>query len=241
MIRSEFEDIIINTITEGGRIPTKPNKKAFDTIINNAIRWFHQNDDHANEFEYILIKSSSFRQPLFKQKRQIELPPCIHAITEVKEVNRPFSYNGLLAQHGQSAYARAMMMGGNSDDMVMGVVNSYYNSFVLNNFSLTTIAFEFNPYSRMLTIKGRTPPSDIVCDAYINIPSEQLFENDRFHRYVAGKCRESIGAIFSVAEIALLGGGKLTMDKISDKGEKQVEKVEEEIEKQRKMNFISYL
>jgi len=56
MTRDAFIERIVEEVTEGRAIPIAPKKTRINKIIDEAVRYFHQNADEAHEFEYIIIR-----------------------------------------------------------------------------------------------------------------------------------------------------------------------------------------
>lgn len=234
MTRSAFIQKIIDEITEGGSIPISPKKDRINNIINNSAAWFWQNDDDSHQFEYIVVSKEALKTPLFKEKRIIKMPDCVHAIAGVTEMGfiHGYQFSEISPDFRKTAFNYHLALSGDSDTMLYGVIASYYADF-MRNFVVRTVSFDFNNYTHLLTITGRDKVTDLICEAYVNISEEALFENNRFFRYVAGYCRKSIGSVLSIADMKLLGGYGLSGKDIKSDGKDEMEKVEKEIIDQR--------
>ena len=242
MTRDAFIKLVLTTVTKGKRIPTQPNKEQLDAILTNSLRWFKQNDDESHQQEYIVIGQSNFSTPLFKEKRCVQLPKCVESIVKLQDSGALFSFSGISGGFaGSTGFNRAMMIGGNSDNMLYAVTATMYDDFIKSNFILRTTSFGFNPHSKLLNIEGHDPIYDLIASAYVHIDDESIFENDRFHRYVQGMIYQDFEDVFGLNEIKLLGGGRINSSKLGSKGEKMVEKVEKEIIEARSGDFLEYM
>lgn len=241
MTRDSFKKIIIDTVTEGRILPTEPNELALKTIIDNALRWFKQNDDESHEFEYIVLSGKNFNTDLFKSRRQIKMPDCVESITLLQEPGSKFSFSGIAgANRGNTHFDRALAISGNSDTMLYAVVANYYQDFIASNFMLRTVAYEYNPHSKMLTITGRDIGGDLIAGAYVHLCEESIFENDRFHRYVAAKIKMSFSRVFGLVTVKTIGGLPLNLNDYKSEGKEELQKVETEIKEARAGDFIDF-
>jgi len=246
--RAAFIEKVIEEITEGRSMPTAPKKSRIGSIINSALDYFWENDDDVHEFEYIIISSMAFETPLFSAKRQIKLPECVHAVTDLQEIGHQggYQYGEVDSDYRQTNFNFHLALSGDSDAMLYGVVASWYADF-MRNFVVRTVAYEYHEHSNALTIKGRdvrnhnkndisssnTTGSDLVASCYVHMCEENVFESNRFFRYVCGKCRISFSRIFSLTDAKLIGGLMLNMSEMKSDGKEEVDEVKEEIEKQK--------
>jgi len=233
MTKDQFIVNVIDEITEGLTIPTSPNRKRIETIITNAIDEFKERDDESTEVEYIIIQSQMFSTPLFKKRRQIQMPECVKAITDFKIMGGPrYSGREIDPDYRKTNFNYASAQG-NPDRMLTGVVNDFYQDH-LRAFELKSIAYKFSEYTHMLTVTGRDLREDVVAEAYVFIPDQSFYMMKRFFNYVCGKCMVSFGRITGFAEGKLIGGYNISINTIKQDGEKMVDKVEKDWEDQRK-------
>lgn len=249
--RAEFIERIIDECTEGRAIPAVPKKERIDKIINTALKYFRQYDDEVHEFEYIIIKSDALQSELFKRRRQIKLPDCVHAITGLQEIGYQYGYqfNEVSPDYRKTNFNFHLSLSGDSDTMLYGVVSSYYADY-MRNFIVRTVSFEYTEHSHMLTIRGRdtysnineqnvdangNPQSgqDLVAEAYVYMCEEDIFESDRFFRYVTGKTKMSFANIFAFTEENLIGGRRLNMNEIKQDGKDLIAEVKQELSDQK--------
>lgn len=234
MTRDAFIERVTNEVSENRAVPISPKKVRLNQIINEAARYFHQNGDEAVEFEYIIIPNSVVNTPLFKSRRQIQLPKCVEAVTGLSETGALLNIgsNNINPDYRKTNFNYHLAVGGDSDSMLYGVIASYYSDFI-RNFVVRRVSFEYNPHTNMLTIKGRDHFFDLVVQAYVHISEEALFEDERFFRYVVGKAKMSFVNVFGFVEANLIGGLALNVSQMRDEGKEMVDEVKEELKDDR--------
>lgn len=230
MTRSAFIERIIEEVTEGRAIPIAPKSTRIKKIIDESARYFHQNGDEAVEFEYIIIPNTVTNTPLFKSKRQVKLPKCVEAVTGVQETGTVLGTgsNNINADYRKTNFNYHLSIGGDSDSMLYGVIAAHYTNF-MRNFVVRRVQYDFNPHTNMLTIKGRDHFVDLVIKAYVHIPDEALFEDERFFRYVVGKTKISFTRVFGFVDSKLIGGLELDISGMKDDGKIEVKEVKQEL------------
>lgn len=232
--KESFTERVLDTITYGRVIPTAPNQKAMDAIFENAANYFWNNDDEAHEMEWLIIKPKAMQTDLFKAKRRINLPSCVHAVTNLQSTGR---INGSSAYSfgSQTMNGNTVLngyLGASSGDMLYAVARNYYADFQ-RNFILKDIQFDYNSYTHQLTIMGRNTNVDLAAEIYVNIPMEGLFNMDRYFRYVCGKCKQAFATIYGITDAKMLGGIGLTLSDIRTDGKEEIDEVKKEIEAQK--------
>lgn len=232
MTKQEFIKRVVDEVSEGGAVPIAPNSTRVSAIIDNALRYFWEKDDEAVQHEYIVISSRIINTPLYKAKRQIQLPKCVEAISKVHELGSWINSMDINPDFRKTNYNYHMAVVGDSDSMVYGVVAAYYADF-MRNFIVRTVAYEFNPHTSALTIVGRDQFIDLVCEAWVHIEPEAMYEMDRLFRYVCGKCMMSFGRVFGLVETKLIGGYKLDVSGIKEDGKAMIDQVNKELDEQR--------
>jgi hypothetical protein len=230
MTKDSFIARVVDEITEGRSIPAAPNTKRIEQIMKEAVRFFHENSDEAVENEYIILDASFVDTPLFKSKRQIQLPSCVEAIEGLSETGSMMNAGGnnINADYRKTNFNQFMMTGGDSDAMLYSVVSSYYSDF-LRNFVLTRVSYGYSSHTKMLTIKGRDHFRNLVALAAVHISAEALYESTRFFEYVCGKCKISFANIFGFTNAKLIGGVELSLRDIRDDGKEMVKDIKQQL------------
>lgn len=240
MTRKEFINRVIDEITEGGAIPASPNQHRINSIIDNAKLYFYEHDDDAHEYQYLLINKAAFRTQLFKEKRQIALPDEVHAVIRYKTLQKTFRYD--MANNPdfkQTQWNFSLGISGDSTALLTSIAVNSYNTF-LGKFVLDDIQYEFSSYSHMLTVKGRNAYEDTIAEVTVKINENDLFENERFFRYVCGKCKISFSSIIGFTGQKLIGGYQININDIKAEGKELVKEVLEEQKDQRLGDFLTF-
>lgn len=230
--RSKFIKRVLDEITAGYSIPTQPKPERLDSIIDTAVREFRDNDDRANEVEYLILRNDLFQTPLFKAKRQVELPECVLAVTFLKTLGSNYFSHTVDKDFQKTNFGYVTALSGNSYDMLTSVVNSYYVDF-LRNFVVKDITHEFSPYTNMLTVTGRDPFADLCAEAHVYIPEGALFKIPDFFNYVCAKCRINFGSIYGFISAKQMGGYDINASDLKSEGKEVIEKIEQKWEEQK--------
>lgn len=238
--RSVFVERIINEVSENRSIPISPKPQRLKQIIDEAVRYFHQFADEAVEFEYIIIPRGVTDTPLFKSKRQVQLPKCVEAVTGLSETGALLNTgsNNINPDYRKTNFNYHLAVGGDSDSMLYGVIASYYSDFI-RNFVLRRVTFEYSSHTNMLTIVGRDHFFDLVVQSYVHISEEALFEDQRFFEYTVGKTKMSFTNVFGFVDSNLIGGLSLSISEMKEDGKAMVEDVKEQLKEDRQtVDFV---
>lgn len=234
MTRNAFIEQVVEEVTEGRSIPVTPKPSRLETIISRAVKYFNENADDAVEHEYIIIPKTIVGTPLFRNKRRVKLPECVEAVTGLQEVGALLNSGAqnINPDYRKTNFNYHLAVAGDSDTMLYGVMASYYADFI-RNFVLRSLAFEYNPHSNMLTILGRDHFADLVAESYVHLCPEDLYNSDRFFRYVCGKVKVSFARVFGFVNAKTVGGLEININDIKNDGEQLIKDVEEEIKDDR--------
>jgi len=228
MTRKEFINWLIDELSEGGTIPSAPNKNRINTIISNTRDYYYELSDLSHEFCYIIIDDTAFHTDLFKARRQIEMPKAVHAVVRIRTISGNYNlglYNGKDTDFKQTNWNFNMGIGGNSNAMLTAITYNYYTSF-LTNFIVTDLVYAFNQNTHMITVEGVDVKASILAECSMNVPEEKLFDDVMFRKYCLGKCKISFGNIIGFTDQKLIGGYKIDFKAIKDEGKDMVKEVE---------------
>lgn len=234
MTRAAFIDAVVDDITEGKSIPASPKEARVKTIIDRALKYFQEQDDEGSEFEYCVLARTAFETDLFRKRRQIQLPTCVEAVTNVQRLGNVLGgrNNEVDKDYRKTYFNFALATSGNSSEMLTGVTQQYYNDF-LGNFYLRTVGYEYNSHTHMLTILGKDPVENMIASMYVHIPDEAYFEMDRFFRYVTGMCKKSFSSTFDFVKQQTIGGREINTSQIRQEGLDLIKEVKDELKEQK--------
>lgn len=233
MDRATFIANVIDEVSEGGAINLAPKPARIEKIIKQAKDYFYQNNpSEATQTEWLVIKNQLLQTDLYKERRQIKMPECVRAIRELKEGGGNWlNYNNNINPDYRKvnfSYFNAALSG-NTDMMISAITHGLAMDFIRSNFTLETISFSYSGISKMLNIEGRTTVKDLIASAAIDIPEEKLMESNQFFRYVVALCRKSIGRLFSITELKLLGRSGFNVNEIMEEGKEELKDIRDEI------------
>jgi len=208
--KTEFLARVIDEITQGKALPLTPNPERLEKILQTAKRKFYDNDDRANQVEYILIKPEMFQTPLFIEKRQVLLPDCVIALSYLKNVGANYYNQNVSPDFQKTNFSYAVAVTGNSYDMLTAVTQGFYADF-LRHFVVRDITYEFNPYTHMLTVIGRNPGATAVAEANVAIAEGGLYNIPEFFEWVCAECRINFNRIYTFVDAKQLGSYNLNL------------------------------
>jgi hypothetical protein len=234
----EFIDSINTELTIGCALPkTLPDAQIRQIIEKIALPWFYRSYQYAVQKMYFLINKEAFFTEEFTRYNYVQVPCEIQSVIYLYEVR------------GASLF----QLGINTPNLSvnLGVTNQpYLSSFVttigelgvyktmldnmsdmLNQLNKYTLKHHFNQLNHRLHILTNVK-YDVIMEAYANIPSENLFLDDLFFKYVVGKSKIAMGNLTGRYDFTLAGGVKIQAADLVSQGKEEVKEVEEEIKGQ---------
>lgn len=246
MTRAEFHTKIQDWLSEGCSVPLNVNERKLTLVINEAYKWFKDKYDMAHEHRYMIVSSENYKTSIWQQSRQIALPDCVVAVTKCQLPNRPLGVgdfsnlversfsrrHGNLAKYGMNA-------GGGRTDSLFYLMAKMHASY-LNDLSLFTYSYEYNNRTNRLTIKGRDPQSNLLLEVYTMLSYEELFEDRLFFQYVLGKCYKSLGKVYGVVDMQLIGQLNISSGDLQSAGDDLIQEVNDDIENGQSADFFVF-
>lgn len=230
--KSEFYAEIRDTVSIDYGVGVTIRESKMDRILRDALRTFYSEYDGADEDQYIVIQKKAFRTPLFRQKRQIELPDCINAVYGLSEGNNYLGVGNEDKDYRKNRFQVGRAVLGSSQDLVYGIATAMYNDFV-NQFDLRTVSFDYSELTNRLTIIGRTPVDDLVGRVSMNIEEGALYRDRLFFNYVLGQALKRTGGPLSVFDFKLIGGTSVNTSDMKNEGQKLIDEVMARFDEQR--------
>lgn len=239
MLEKELINDMNSELTFSGSLPFSLPEKELGRILKIAREYFYDNWRHAVEAKYLVLPRELFETQFFKTHRQIQLPDCIRMVTECKEIkggsvfatiDRDFSEQKFV---GSEIFLTPFM---GESIMYRTAVFSFLD--LTKNLVLDTMAFDYNKNSRLLAIRGRTPLVDVVLDTYKTLEPEMLYNDELFQRYVRAKAKLRLNEMLEAFEFELPGGVKLRYDRMMDKAQLEMDKIDEMFVGERVPDFM---
>lgn len=223
-------------ISHSCALPYALNDGEIKRIIKRAKAYFFDNYQYAVEDKILVLPSEIFSGPQFRATRQVQLPECVVAVWEVREVGGA----GLVGTPDRD-FGDAKLLG--SELMLSPFVgdNLVYRTVLYSFFDLAkaylleTFAFNYNKNTKRLTVNGRDPNRttstglvmggrDVGVRAFIAIPDQSLYSDELFVRYVLAEAKINIGRLLGTFGYQLPGGVTINAAAIQSIG--QAEKAE---------------
>lgn len=230
MTKAEFVNIVEDYISVGCGIPIRLKAKQFDTVLKLASSWFYRNWSEAVSPEFVVIDSRMFQTKEFREKRKIKFPDCVVTVDMCKESDstvftsspdKDFSSNKFILS---DVYLTPF----ESDALVYRTAQfSFFD--LAKQFVLQDIQYRYNPNTKYLTIMGREPRKSVICKVWSEIDQEDLFEDEKFQRYVIAEVKIQLGRARTFIEYPLIGDATLNASSLVDEGREEKERVITEI------------
>ena len=228
MTQQEFVQHCILMATDGYSLPAVSNTQYVDRLVDTVAKRFWDNDDRCNYPDLLIIKPDVLSTCLFRSKRQVVLPECIIAVTKLSHTRQGWDTDITWdTDYGTQSFLYAGMLWGNSDTMLTSVALAGVQEF-RNRFILDTIGYNYNEYTKALTVRGSVLPGrDLVAEVSVTIPQEYLYAMVDFEDYVVGELKKNISRVIGFSNVKLLGGFSLEISDLRSEGDSMIEKVEE--------------
>jgi hypothetical protein len=228
MTQSELILDIQNELTFAKALPYSIPEQEIARIITIAERYFYDNWRHAIEPRYLLLPLAIFSNPLFRKERTIQMPDCVQFVHQVKEakggsvfgtIDKDFADNKFI---GSEIFLTPFI---GESLMYRTILFSFLD--IAKNFTIDTLAYDYNKNTHKLTIMGRNPSTPVVVQVAKKIPAEDLYEDELFQRYVRAKAKIRLGDLLTAFDFNLPGGVKPNYTSLVTKAEAELTAVME--------------
>lgn len=208
-------------------------------IINRAKEWFYMNYGQAVEEKYLALPYEIFEHPTFKATRMINLPDCVVAVYELREMTGI----GILGQQNGD-FSDSKLLGTDiflspfqGDNLVYKT--AMYSMFDLAKaYTIETIAYRYNRNTKRISILGRDPHRDCFIRVGSKIPEESLFNDELFVRYCFAQAKINLGRILQLFQFNLPGGVGINLDVTKQDGLAELADIKAEIDSQNSPDFF---
>lgn len=237
MTIDEIVDQIQMELTMNNLLPTiLPLSEIRRLIEFEALPWFYENYIYAVIQSYYFLPQRTLKCETFTQYKYIVLPEEIQTITWLYEMNDPRLFNlGFGVGAGQGAVNVGLLQ--------QPLINSYLSTIgelgvykvtidnfadVLNGLSKSTLKFDYNFGAKRLHILTSVC-HDVILETYARIPAEDVFELNKFRRYISALSKLQLGRLLTRYKFPLPGDVEIDGESIKTEGQEELEKVKEEI------------
>jgi hypothetical protein len=241
MTLEELVQEIKDDLSASCSLPYNLNDDEIHRIIRRARDYMYDNYQYAVEDRVFILANNLFANPSFRNTRQIQLPPSIVTVYDVREVNgmgisgtpdRDFGDSKLLG-------SELLLSPFTGDNLVYRtVMYSYFD--LAQAYLLPTYAFKWNKNTKKLTILGRDPNRsgmsgvgtgydqngmDVAVRCFVAIDDDALYDDELFIRYCLAKSKISLSRVLSAFNYNLPGGVSVNTSELRSDGEKELQEV----------------
>lgn len=243
MTRDEFIQFISDDLTASGSIPVSLNTKEIERIIDAEKEWVFREWRDSFEEKWTVLPPQTFKTQEFKASRTIQLPDCVLAIKEFREIKdggRLFGISDPEFSMDRVMAADLWLSPFSSDTITYRTIQwSFWD--LTKSFQLNEIQYKFNVNTHRLNVLGRTPDSGVLIRCLCKIEDSRLFEDPIFRRWVIAKCKISMARILGTFTLNLIGGITVNADMWKSEGQEELTELKEKMKSDNACDwFISF-
>lgn len=242
---AELQNFLNADLTMSCSLPQILPDLEIQRLIATATSWFYENYQYSLIKGYLYIPHSTLLSETFTRYKYIVLPETIQNLVWVYQLaNRsvfelgwggsPNLSIGVGVTTNQQYLSSSLTSIGE-----LGVYKVIIDGFAnqLNKLSKTTLKYDFNFGSKQLHLLTNVH-GDLVLEAYQRIPEEDLFEMDKFRRYVLALCKLQLGRMLLRYNFQLPGEIQINGEAIRAEGDAEIKEVRDEIKAQSQNAFF---
>ena len=218
--------------------------------IIQAAQFFWLNDDYSVEERAYIIPNECINKGN-KLNKIIQLPPQIMGVHGVFKLQQSLRYGAMgdfsiermmLSSYsmfgGAGTLGNGFGLNGGVGYSLSDVMTSLYEADTFDQMLNPPLTYNFNMNSSKLVLLGDLGYSDLLINCHIRCKIQDLYNNYYFFRYVVCLCKLALSDIYGMYEFKLPGGVTINYSKLSDAAEREIEKVEEWIEKNHAADYF---
>lgn len=241
MTKTEFIELVSTAITQQCGIPLNLTADVYDNVIQLAANYFYRHWEGSAEKRYLAIAAALFEGVEFKNERTITLPDCIISVASVSEYtanlfsgspDKDFTSNKFLL-------ADAYLAPFDTDGLLYRTVNFAFFDFA-KIFLVNNIRYDYNPNTHKLSILGHNPYKDVVCVVFTKISHEDLFNEEKFQRWVIAELKVRSGRTMNFFQAPLIGGVSISASDLMSEGKEELSELKQEILDEQAGNTIRF-
>lgn len=238
-------------VTSSCALPIAVPADRIPEYILQAAQWFWLNDDFCVEERAYLIPNKAICKCNAFNKI-IQLPQQIQNVHGCFKVQNQMRYGTM----GDFSLERMMlttysMFGGvgtiaNGFNGVTGMAGFSLSDVVTSMFEVDTfnqvlnapLSYNYNTNSHKLVLLGNLGYSDLVINCWQRCKIQDLYGYYYFFRYVVCLVKDHLSDIYGTYEFKYPGGVTINYSKFSDAAEKEMEKIEEWVDKNHAVDYF---
>lgn len=243
MSEQEFISEIKSALSAACAIPVGIRDAEIKRIIKQSAKWFYRNYEDATEERFYAIPVDCFDTEAFRKKRTVLMPSCVISVFSLKKLRDNFGFSSSFDGTSNDLtlervlFSNSSQIGNNSENLMYYTMNLYWldtMSHVLNH----TIGFNYNRNSKKLFFAGETPDRDCIASCIVELPIENLYDDETFFRYVEARSKIQISNVLGTFDFKLPGGISINYDLIRSEGQEAYQEIKEEIKGDNAMDFF---
>lgn len=243
-IDMQFMQSVISAVTQSCVLPSPVPLERIPAIILDAAGYFWENDDNAVEERFYFIpyeeicKSNTFN-------KIIQLPVQIMAVCgcyrssettygnlgdfsiERMMMSSYATFGGLGSIGGGGAAGVGGAFNGVSGFKLSDVVVGMYEIDTFKQTLEPTLSYNFNEYSKKLTIMGDVKGSNVVIDTWKRVRLQDLYNSHMFKRYCICSVKAALAQIYGTFTFKYPGGVEINVDTYSDPAKEEIDSIKE--------------
>lgn len=231
MTESQLIKEIQNEIQLSCALPYALPEPEVKRIIQRAKAWFYDNYQYALEEKLIAIPREIFEHQTFVSTRSIQMPECVQFVYELREMQSPGLFGQMDGDFSDSKILGAEMFLSpfQGDNLVYRT--AMYSMFDLSQaFILRTIAFRWNKNGKRISVLGRNPTTNCYVRAGVQLPEQDLYNDELFMRYCFAQAKINLGRILQIFNYNLPGGVTINFDAVKQDGNSEMEAIKTQID-----------
>jgi len=231
MTEAQLVKEIQNEITLSCALPSSLPPAEITRIIQRAKAWMYDNYQYAIEERFIAIPMEVFSHPEFRSTRMIQMPPCVQFVYELREMQSSGLFGQLDGDFGDAKVlgAELMLSPFQGDNLVYRT--AMYSMYDLSQaYILRTVAYRFNKNSKRISVLGRDPHVNCFVRAGVQVPEENLYDDELFMRYCFAQAKINLGRILQIFNYNLPGGVTINFDAVKQDGLTEMTEIKAQID-----------
>lgn len=241
MKKQDLIKLINDDITASGAIPVELPEPEISRIIDIETRYLYKFYRESFEPSNCIIRQGYFMTEAFKANRQIQLPACIVGIDQFKEIRgggRIFGINDSDLTYNRALLSDMYMSPWSSDVVTYRTIQwSVWD--LMRSFELHDIQFDFNENTHRITVKGRTPRTDVFISAVSLIPESDFWEDPLVQRWMIAKCKIQMARILGLFKSNMPGGVTISAEMYKSEATEELSEIKEYFKNTNNVDFMA--
>jgi len=231
MTKSEVIDYINGEITASCSIPFALPTPELERIVDIETRWLAREYRDAVQQGYYVLDKKYYGTAEWKATRTFQMPPCVMAIRYIYEMTsgqRVFGIHDPDLTFDRLMAADLYLTPLSSDQITYRTIQwSFWD--LAKQFNLKDIQHGFNINTKRLIITGRDPVESLWLTTLNQIPSEDLYEDPVFIKWIVAKAKIQLARILGTFNYTLIGGVQINYADIRAEGNEELKELKEKI------------